>query len=219
MTAGFRRARSPDQREHRRAAILSAAETLLDQRPVAEISLRELSREVGLSTSNVVRYFPTREAVFLAVLVADWGEWLDAVENTMQGSADRDVAALAEAVGQTLGARPRLCGLLATCTSVLERNIPVEAAREFKQDALRFLARLGALLRRCVPDLDEPTSVECAGIIWVLIAGAWPMARPTSQVASVLADPTMAPLRVEFPSAISRAVHVVLRGYAVTAAP
>ena len=70
--ADFQRARSPQQQEQRRRDILDAARQLLEQAPLAEISLRELSRQVGLAKSNVVRYFPTREAVFLALLVDDW---------------------------------------------------------------------------------------------------------------------------------------------------
>ena len=46
---------------------------MLDHLPPAEVSLRELSRQVGLSKSNVVRYFPTREADFLAVLTGRLG--------------------------------------------------------------------------------------------------------------------------------------------------
>jgi AcrR family transcriptional regulator len=82
-SANFQRARSPAQQEQRRAAILAAARGMLDQMPAAEVSLRELSRQVGLSKSNVVRYFPTREAVFLAVLASELDAWLANVESQL----------------------------------------------------------------------------------------------------------------------------------------
>jgi hypothetical protein len=41
------------------------AAAMLREMPVAELSLNELSRRVGLAKSNVLRYFETREAVLL----------------------------------------------------------------------------------------------------------------------------------------------------------
>ena len=61
-THGFQRARRPEQIEARRCAILDAARAMLGSRPVADISLRELSESVGLAKSNVLRYFDSREA-------------------------------------------------------------------------------------------------------------------------------------------------------------
>jgi AcrR family transcriptional regulator len=53
----FQRARSDEQREQRRRAILCAAAAMLAEMPVADLSLNELSRRVGLAKSNVLRYF------------------------------------------------------------------------------------------------------------------------------------------------------------------
>ena len=64
----FQRARRPEQMAARRAAILDAARAMLTDKGVADISLRELSRRVGLAKSNVLRYFDSREAIFLELL-------------------------------------------------------------------------------------------------------------------------------------------------------
>src|SRR4051794_7039673 len=79
----FRRARTEEQREARRRAILSTAEAMLAEMPVAALSLNELSRRVGLAKSNVLRYFETREAVLLELLDAAWREWLDGLEDAL----------------------------------------------------------------------------------------------------------------------------------------
>ena len=80
QSATFQRARRPEQREARRQAILDVAEAMLAQDPTAEISLREISRRVGLATSNVLRYFESREAIFLELLAGESTSWLDALE-------------------------------------------------------------------------------------------------------------------------------------------
>jgi AcrR family transcriptional regulator len=197
--------------------ILAAARELLDRLPPAEISLRELSRQVGLSKSNVVRYFPTREAVFLAVLVEDWDGWLDALAAALPAADEhREARAsqelVAAAIAQTLSAHRRYCDLLASCQSILEHNIPLPTAREFKAAALARLTRLAALVRTRIPALDEARSFEFAGIVWAFVAGAWPMANPAPVVAAALADPQLTAMCVEFTGAVTRALAVVLAG-------
>src|SRR2546430_7206322 len=75
-TPAFRRARSDEQREIRRQAILRVAADMVATMPVAELSLNELSRRVGLAKSNVLRYFESREAVLLELLDSAWRDWL-----------------------------------------------------------------------------------------------------------------------------------------------
>src|SRR5258708_34348392 len=72
----FQRARSEEQREARRQAILAAAAAMLTEMPVADVTLNELSRRSGLAKSNVLRYFESREAVLLELLDAAWQDWL-----------------------------------------------------------------------------------------------------------------------------------------------
>src|SRR2546428_13885140 len=72
----FQRARSEEQREARRQAILGAAAAMLAEMPVAEVTLNELSRRAGLAKSNVLRYFESREAVLLELLDSAWQGWL-----------------------------------------------------------------------------------------------------------------------------------------------
>jgi AcrR family transcriptional regulator len=218
MTAvEFQRARSPAQQQQRRAAILAAARGMLDHLPPAEVSLRELSRQVGLSKSNVVRYFPTREAVFLAVLTEDWDGWLAAVETQLpKADARRRTHTrheqIAAVIARTLAEHRRYCDLLAACQAVLEHNIPVETARAFKAAALARLHRLADLVRSRIPELGAAQSVEFAGIVWALVAGAWPIANPPPIVASVLNEPQFAAMRVEFIPALTRTLTFVLDG-------
>lgn len=75
----FQRARTEEQREIRRRAILDMASAMLDEMPVAAVTLNELSRRVGLAKPNVLRYFESREAVLLELLDrflrSGWRTW------------------------------------------------------------------------------------------------------------------------------------------------
>jgi AcrR family transcriptional regulator len=61
----FQRARSAEQREERRRAILDTAATMLTEMPVTEMSLNELSRRVRLAKSNVLLVADRPAAVLL----------------------------------------------------------------------------------------------------------------------------------------------------------
>ena len=58
---------------------MAVARTMLTEKSVADISLRELSDRVGLAKSNVLRYFDSREAILLEVLDEECRSWLDEV--------------------------------------------------------------------------------------------------------------------------------------------
>src|SRR5688572_30629168 len=85
----FQRARSTQQRELRRQAILDTAAAMLDEMPVAEISLNELSRRVGLAKSNVLRYFESREAVLFELLARALARWLAQLPEELATGVDQ----------------------------------------------------------------------------------------------------------------------------------
>src|ERR1700722_18568858 len=99
----FQRARSAEQREVRRRAILDTAAAMLAEMTVAEVTLNELSRRVGLAKSNVLRYFESREAVLLDLLGSEWQEWLAALAGEL-GDAVGPSAPVAAPGGPRAGA-------------------------------------------------------------------------------------------------------------------
>src|SRR5947209_16445245 len=107
---------------------------MLTEMPVAQVSLNELSRRVGLAKSNVLRYFESREAVLLELLDSAWREWLAQLEEDLGSAVDADAPVavrgdqLAATVAASLAARPVLCDLISAQTAVLERNVSPKVA-------------------------------------------------------------------------------------------
>jgi len=193
MSAGFQRARRPEQIEARRTAILAAAREMLGQRPVAEISLRELSCRVGLAKSNVLRYFDSREAIFLEVLDGSWSAWLDELAfGDLPGPPAREER-IAGTIASTLAEHRLLCELISAMAPVLERNISLDFARGFKHRAAENLERLASLVRAGVPELSADAARVFARSVVVVVSGAWPYANPTEAVALATAEAGGAP--------------------------
>src|SRR5436190_1544568 len=103
---------------------------MLAESPVTDISVRELSRRVGLVKSNVLRYFETREEVFLELLDRAAREWLaELAERFAKGNKEDPIDWVAGELTDSLRDRPLLCELISVTAGVLERNISVDVAR------------------------------------------------------------------------------------------
>jgi AcrR family transcriptional regulator len=215
----FQRARSEEQREARRQAILGAAAAMLAEMPVAEVTLNELSRRAGLAKSNVLRYFESREAVLLELLDSAWQDWLAQLDAEL---ADAVVAGdpvpsradqLAAAVADSLAARPMLCDLISAQAAVLERNVSPQVAAQYKRASIAGISALGALLLRSVPELGEPDAFRLAGAAVMTTAAVWPHTQPSAaMLAAYAADPALAAMRLDFTATLREVLGVLTAG-------
>ncbi|HEY7592649.1 MAG TPA: TetR family transcriptional regulator [Actinophytocola sp.] len=190
MSTTFQRARRPEQVAARRAAILAAAAELLRERRVADVSLRDLACRVGLAKSNVLRYFDSREAIFLEVLDRTWTAWLDRLEldpGRAKARYARETRVATE-VARSLIAEPLLCDLWSAMAAVLERNISLDVARDFKRRFTVNTGRFAAMVRTAVPVLDDAAATHFAGAVVVIVAGLAPHATPTDTVRAACAE-------------------------------
>jgi AcrR family transcriptional regulator len=215
--ATFQRARSDEQREQRRQAILSTAARMLGEMPVADLSLNELSRRVGLAKSNVLRYFETREAVLLELYDTAWKAWLDRLDPTLppasaEGDARTRYERVAASLTASLVADPLVCELISVSASVLERNISPEVARRHKLASVANIDRMAAQLRSSLPELSADGAWRAAAGILLSVAGLWPLTNPTEAMLCVYEDPQLARIRLDFPTALEEILSVILAG-------
>jgi AcrR family transcriptional regulator len=123
MTETYQRARRPEQKLERRDAILAAAGELALRDGVRAVSLADIAAKVGIHKSALLRYFETREQIFLELTAQQWQEWtaglhaaLDpavpgtaaadttAADTTVAGTAAGDAAPAGTAAGDTASA-------------------------------------------------------------------------------------------------------------------
>ncbi|MFF1611540.1 TetR/AcrR family transcriptional regulator [Amycolatopsis sp. NPDC058278] len=214
----FQRARSAEQREERRRTILDTALKMLDEMPVAEVSLNELSRRVGLAKSNVLRYFESREAVLLELLDRALRDWLAEVSGEVAAGVapDRPAPERAEAfaavVSRSLARRTVLCDLIGAQAGVLEHNVSTDVVVRFKRSALGGLDAMAELLRRTVPEVGGEAAPVCL-LAMILAGGLWTHCRPSpSTRAAYEADPALAALRLDLAPALAHGLALLITG-------
>jgi AcrR family transcriptional regulator len=177
----------------RRSAIMTGAREMLAEKNVADISLRELSHRVGLAKSNVLRYFDSREAIFLEVLDEEFGAWLTDLETRLGRPRARKVnyaneIRVATAIADSLVDRQLLCELIGSMAGVLERNISFDFARDFKARALARIAELAQLVAQQLPWLPREFTEFFAEAALTLAAGMYPFSVPTEPVRAAIAE-------------------------------
>jgi AcrR family transcriptional regulator len=225
MATTFQRARSDEQRALRSQAILDTAAAMLEEMPVGELSLNELSRRVGLAKSNVLRYFDSREAVLLQLLIASAREWIahlaEEVPSAVRRRAGfkRRAEQLASVVAGSLVDRPVLCDLISAQAAVLEHNVSVEAVRKYKLATMSSAEALADLVQRALPELSEDDVWRYVVGIWVLTSAFWPHARPPEAVREALAaDERLRSSQLDFPNALEDYLTTVAVGLHARAA-
>ena len=189
----FQRARRPEQMAARRSAIMTSAREMLVEKNVADISLRELSDRIGLAKSNVLRYFDSREAIFLEVLDEEFQAWLADLEARLGRPRARKAnyaneIRVATAVADSLTDRQLLCGLIGSMAGVLERNISFGFARDFKARAMGRSAELAQLVARQLRWLPHDFIEFFAEGALTLAAGMYPFSVPTEPVRAAITE-------------------------------
>jgi AcrR family transcriptional regulator len=230
----FQRARSKEQREARRQAILDTAAAMLDEMPVSEVTLNELSRRVGLAKSNVLRYFESREAILLELLDQAWKQWLtdlerqlapgqgetagqrletgkggDRADSTVRERGDRTAAVIAG----SLDAQHVLCDLLSAQSSVLEHNVSTEVVVRYKRASIANLKVLAGLVQGTVPELGDDDSLRVALMTLAFVTAIWPAACSSPSVlAAYDSDPDLAVMKVGFAEALTEGTSTIISG-------
>ena len=215
----FKRARSEEQRTQRRRMILDTTAAMLAEMPVAQVSLNELSRRVGLAKSNVLRYFESREAVLLELLDASSQEWLDQLHDALTAAVNPNASPsergdqLAGTLATSLEARPVLCDLVSSQAAVLEHNVSPQIAAQYKRAAIASVAVLARLILQYVPELGERDAQRLAVATILVTSAVWTHARPAAaMLAAYEADPSLATMRFDFTTTLRETLEVLITG-------
>jgi AcrR family transcriptional regulator len=218
---GFVRARRPEQKRQRATAILDAARELALRDGVGAVSLAAIAVEVGMHKSALLKYFGTREEIFLRLAEDEWRGWAEQVVDEVAAAGPDG---LPDALGRSIAGRPLFCQLLTHSTLTLERNVSLDAVRRSKAAALRAMDAVTGVVHRVLPDLDRDSCFDLVAATGMVAAGLWQAANPPPVVLAYYAEQAAdegAPsgiarlAGVDLPAELARFVRVFLAGLRV----
>jgi AcrR family transcriptional regulator len=212
-TTGFQRARSAGAKQQREAAILDAATKLGAARGIRQVTLTDIAEAVGMHKSAMLRYFETREQIFLRLTAAGWREWSAALRQRLGAlPPGAPAVAVAEAFADSLVERPMFCDLLAQAPLNLERNVSIESVRSFKLVTLDEVGAISSELIRLLR-LTEQETVDVIATATSLAGALWQMATPGPEALELYrSDPRLAHAVVEVGPRLTRVLTAMLTG-------
>lgn len=209
----FQRARRPEQKQHREQAILSAARELALQDGVRNVSLADIAARVGIHKSALLRYFETREQIFLELTAQAWRDWAKALHAGLDTADTGSAELVADVFARSFSDRPLLCDLIAHTPLNLERNVSTEAVRRYKLTSLGMVNEAAALVHEVLPELTLAECTEFVATLASLAGSLWQIANPPPALAELYtSDPALAQACVDLTPRIRRTAQILLAG-------
>jgi AcrR family transcriptional regulator len=230
-SAAFQRARRPEQKQQREDAILGAARELALEHGVRNVSLNDIAARIGIHKSALLRYFETREQIFLELTAASWRDWAQALHAGLDdaaagaprsasssdspGSAASLGAAdlVADMVARSFADRPLLCDLIPHTALNLERNVSPAAVRRYKLTSLGAISDATGVIHRVLPELTDGECREFVSAMASLAGALWQIANPPPALAELYArEPDLAHACVDLTPRLRRTAAILLAG-------
>jgi AcrR family transcriptional regulator len=209
----FQRARSTAAKQQREASILDAARQLGSERGIRQVTLTEIADAVGMHKSALLRYFETREEIFLRLTAEGWREWSGSLRAELGILTDPTPASIAALFACSLAARGAFCDLLAQAPLNLERNVSVEAVRAFKLAVHAELDEIVVSVQRLLPALIESEVVDFIATATSLAGAFWQMATPGPEIAALYrTDPRLNHAVVDVELRLQRILTALIEG-------
>ena len=213
VNRSFQRARSTEAKEQREAAILNAARALAATHGVRQITLTDIAAAVGMHKSALLRYFETREQIFLVLSGEGWREWSSALRKELGHVVEPSPTNVAAIFAKTLTARPMFCDLLAQTPLNLERNVSLDAVRTFKLVALDEVKAIGSELKRLL-GLSTRQATSTIATATSMAGALWQMATPGPKVQALYrSEPQLAHAIVDVGPQLTHILEGLLTGY------
>lgn len=208
------RARREEDKDERRKALLDAARSLFEEQSYQHVKVADVAARAGFAKGTVFVYYPTKEALFLALCEHHLGAWMDALAAELEQARGRIGAPrAAKILAGSLAAEPTLVRLLALLGSVLEQEADVARIAAFKTRLVEGLARSGALLERKVATLPEGEGAHLLVRTYALVVGLHSLCEPSSNARRAIDEnPHLGALRFDFEGELESALRLMLRG-------
>lgn len=178
------RAVQAEDKAARRAAILAAAEVLIERDPENFASVAEVAEVAGLAKGTVYLYFSSKEEMVLAVHAQHSERLFEALDKVLTARADDlKPAHVADAFCSFVTAHPVFLHVGATCHSSFQRNIAPEVMLRFRAGIAERLGHFGPLLEARFPALKAGDGVALLQSTYAYALGMWQLCDPTQKKA------------------------------------
>ena len=202
----MKRASTEKKKQERRASIIERARAYMATRSFSEIRLNDLARELNLVKGTLYLYFPTKQDLFVSILVDEMEAWWGALR------LRRTTRSLGKDLTHELAERGLLVRLLASLHMTIEPGLSPAGLRSLKQWFRSFALRASCDMEERYPGISGRGFRLLMGI-YALVVGISQLAFPPENVRALIEkDDTLAPFRIEFEDFLVQSIDSLYRG-------
>ena len=205
------RAVDVEGKEERRHAILDAAERLLALAPERIANVAEVADEAGLAKGTVYLYFPSKDALLLALHERHVDGYFSALIAFLGRSPAVAIDDLLAITLAHLAAKPAFLSLATRCLGSMETDVPRETALAFRARMGERLAAAGQGLERHFPELMPGDGIALLRHTYALILGLWQMSS-TGAASQGLPGEVCIGQAFDYPQDLARALRALWEG-------
>lgn len=206
------RAMAVEDKEERHHAILDAAEALFLAHPDRMANVAEVAETAGVAKGTVYLYFPSKEEMLLALherhVAAFFAELTALLDTPGPHSFDAIFAVTRKHIIRGPGYLP----LTSRCFGLMDHEISLERALEFKVRVGQLLAFAGSKLERVFPGLAPGDGVALLCNSYGLMVGMWQLLNPNKRFGAALEKPEMRMFRVDYEREVELALRALWSG-------
>ncbi len=170
-------------KQERHYAILDAAERLFAGAPGGIANMAEVASQAGLAKGTVYLYFPSKEALLLALHERNIGSFFQALIELFEGLGPIGIGDVFALIRTHVVEPPLSLPLASRCLGVMDRQMPADVSHAFKMRMADRFERAGAGLEKHFPVLHAGDGVALLRHSYALALGLWQMAGATVAVA------------------------------------
>ena len=205
------RAMGSEDKEERRQHLLDAVEALYLKHPNRMPSVDEVAARAGLAKGTVYLYFPSKEEMLLALHERQGQAFFSVLLAKISGNGPLDFDAVFALARDHMIRVPGYVALASRCFGMMERDIPLAPAVEFKARVAQLLQQAGAELERHF-DLAAGQGLRLLLHSYALIVGLWQLVQPNERFGKAMDRPELRPLKLDYEHEIEVALRALWSG-------
>jgi AcrR family transcriptional regulator len=208
------RARSPEDKDLRRAHLIEAATRLFADADFDGVTIARVAQLAGVAKGTAYIYFATKETLFLELVKAELAQWLAALTLKLKRLRSAQPAvAVPAAIARSLTERPVLRRLLVLLHMVIEPKIDEASAREFKLYMRDLLTQSSLALADKLPGLTPEDAATLMLQTHALVISVTQLSEPPPVIARVMAmDASLQTMHIDFEPFLTHTLTQLVRG-------
>jgi AcrR family transcriptional regulator len=177
------------------------------------VSLTDIAERVGIHKSALLRYFETREQIFLELTAQSWLDWAQALHAALDGASPGSAELVAGVVARSFADRALLCDLIPHTALNHERHVSTDVVRRYKLTSLGAISDAAGVVHRVLADLTVDECREFISTMANLAGCLWQIANPPPALVTLYtSDPELAHACVDLTPRLRRTAAVLLAG-------